>query len=340
MNIPLSVKLKRGWQLLSLEAIYFMKRSQQYLTGTTPLGELDVLYKQMSSDSEKAGQLYRSSVQWERINREFRRHMYNTGIDNFKSGYYNTRFAAPEPQRPQIYSGLLWVYYNQLKKRDSLKLLDRIEEPKYGGEGYCVTIENKRISLDLLQSIDEFYCIYEALNHENKDHYIIAELGAGYGRLSYIFLEAMPNVTYVTFDLPESLLISQNYLTTIFSNQPTLKYEESRKLDTINRSNLMKYKLAFMLPHQLENVVKDTFDVFTNIYSMQEMKPQQIENYFKIIDKTCSGVFSLKQHYKENNRWDKVVIDKETYPIRSNWKQLFTRTSTLYQHVFESLYRV
>ena len=43
------------------------------------------------------------------------------------------------------------------------------------------------MTLDLLQSVSEFYSIHSCMNEIKSKRVVMCELGAGYGRLAYVF---------------------------------------------------------------------------------------------------------------------------------------------------------
>ena len=75
------------------------------------------------------------------------------------------------------------------------------------------------ISQDLGNSTLEFYAIAEALGREDPGPNGVLELGAGYGRLAWLYLAAFPRLRYLIVDIPPALALSQEYLTRLFPRQ-------------------------------------------------------------------------------------------------------------------------
>lgn len=230
------------------------------------------------------------------------------------------------------------MYWQNIKTRDTLHLLEKIEEPALG-KADTYSVQGKRISHDLLQSLDELYSIYPYIKTKNK-HIITAELGAGYGRLGYVFLHAIPKSTYIIIDLPGSLIIAQYYLKRIFPKEKILTFQQSSKMEKLDRKTLSKYKLVFISPWQLPTIKNKALDIFINIYSFQEMTSEQIKNYFELINVKCAGLFYTKQSYKAENPKDQISIHLEDYPVNKKWKNVYVKNSTIHQLNFEALYRI
>ncbi len=160
----------------------------------------------LRTDMEKANPVYTPSVLWDDLYDQFERVLHVEDIKNFKTQRYNRRFSAFAPTDPIFYKMFLWLYWQNIKKRDSLNLLNKLKEPQLGNPDTYI-IKGTIMSHDLLQSLDEFYAIYPSLKQINK-HLIVTELGSGYGRLGYVFLSAILKSTYIIVDLPGSLIIA------------------------------------------------------------------------------------------------------------------------------------
>ncbi len=328
-NIP-----RRFFEEISLYVKYWIAKSTHSSKNTHVRQELFKLNAEM----EKGDDLYKPSLIWKDIYEQFDRVLHVEHLSNFKSQRYNSRFADLPPTSQDIYPRFLWIYWNSIKQRDTLNLLNTIHEPKLGG-AKTYKIDGKEITHDLLQSFDEFYQMYPHLN-SLKNHTVIAELGAGYGRLGYVFLKAMTNNTYVVIDLPGTLVIAQYYLSKVFSNEKILTYQKSKKLKKITKKILSQYRIVFLAPWQLPDVDEKVFDLFINIYSFQEMTVDQIQNYFRLIDLTCCRLFFTKQFTRSYNPKDEIVILKKQYPVYSTWKKIYDRPSTISQDIFEALYKI
>lgn len=311
------------------------------LANLRPLSALESSWRRRHAQARAglsaADPLFRPSRQWGLISVFFRLILRGLGLSGFKRTF--GRFlAAYEPHNPRYFEALHHLYLAVLRPRDAWGLLDRLEEPAVG-EGDAVVVEGRRVSLDLLQSVDEFYRIQSALGFSREDRVTFCELGSGYGRLAHVILSAMPNARALLFDLPESLVLSEYYLTALHPGVPTVLYPESVEALSPGRP-MPAARLVFGLPHQLRDVPRGSVDVFSNCYSFMEMSREQIAVYFQIIDDLKVGALFLKQHKEEVNFFDKAVNDAGRYPVKPGWTRLYEGTSALYAHVFEAVYRV
>jgi putative sugar O-methyltransferase len=293
-------------------------------------------YERAVHDLEANDPVFHPAKQWRLISFFFRRMMRGFGLSDFKSTF--GRFlAAYEPHNPRYFTALHHVYWSALEKRDTFGILAKLEEPLLG-EGDAVVVNGRRVTIDLLQSVDEFYRIVETMGWKQDDHVTFAEIGAGYGRLAHVVLTAMPNSRFLIFDLPESMLLSSYYLTTLFPDAPVLLYPESAAPDQQERWRTAR--IAFGLPHQLRSVPRGTVDAFVNIYSFMEMSPQQVATYFDAIEAIDPRVLFIKQHKHEVNLLEQSLLNAAAYPVRPSWKLAYEGTSALYEDVFEAVYRI
>jgi putative sugar O-methyltransferase len=167
---------------------------------------------------------------------------------------------------------------------------------------------------------------------------VIAELGAGYGRLAYVMRKMLPTCTYAILDLPEALICAQSWLGRALGGG-VVDYGTSRAVAQLGRADFeAEGRVFLLLPHQIEMIGSDAVDAFVNIYSFAEMPPASIANYFRHLDRITDGVLYSKQRIVERNVLDSVQITEETYPIPPHWRRLSRLTSTLYDSFFEAAY--
>lgn len=95
----------------------------------------------------------------------------------------------------------------------------------------------------------------------------VPEIGAGYGKLAYIFTSLYPEVDYTIADIAPALAVSRNYLPAVTNGKD----------------------LRFVLPHDLDNLPDRHSDLVINVSSLGEM-PSPIQNrYLQPIDRLCRG---------------------------------------------------
>jgi putative sugar O-methyltransferase len=233
-----------------------------------------------------------------------------------------------------LYVATLWDYVH---KRDSLRLLDRLEEPELGLP-ISVEYRGRRISEDLCNSVLELTTVSEALPGALGRDTVI-ELGSGYGRLAWVFLEAFPEIRYVIVDIPPALAIAEEYLSRLFGDRNVFRFRHFDRYEEVAEA-LEQSQIAFLTPNQLDLIPPLEARLFLNVSSLHEMRPDQIEHYLGCVAVHCRGYFYSKQFLRSVNRHDGIVIRREDYPIPPDWTPVFDRRHPVQTPFFEALYRL
>jgi len=259
--------------------------------------------------------------------------------------YSRFKINSPKPQNSLrkfhplsaiIYRIFVSSLMEYVSKIDKLNILKKLEEPLIGNP-FIVYYKNKPISQDICNSIHEFYSITQKISLPKNAR--IVDLGAGYGRLAYIFLNIIPDSSYCIVDIPPALFVSQNYLKMIFPKEKIFLFRSFTSFKEI-KSEFESCRIKFLLPHQLELLPKKYFDLFINVSSFHEMTRPQINKYIQIIDRSCRGYFYTKQWLKSETK-DNSNIKEDEYPIPENWKEI-TRNSPhpIQKLFFDALYKI
>jgi putative sugar O-methyltransferase len=234
----------------------------------------------------------------------------------------------------KLFVSMLWEYTKHI---DRYNILDTLEEP-IEGNPFKIYYGGRLISQDLCNSVLEYYSIIDALPLWDKANLNIAELGAGYGRVAYVFLKAH-RCKYTIFDIPPALYIAQRYLTAIFPELKVFGFRDFNSYDEI-AEEYEHADISFFTPNQMVYLPKFQYNLFINISSLHEMTMPQIKNYIDLIDKYTVGSFYMKQWFKSTNREDGIVISCNDYPIPSEWERVYLRGCAIQKLFFEAMYKI
>jgi putative sugar O-methyltransferase len=232
-----------------------------------------------------------------------------------------------------VFVAMLWEH---ARRRDRLRLLEHLSEPELGSP-ILVRHRGRAISQDLANSVLEFYSISEAVPGGVPEGATVVELGGGYGRLGWLLLSAVPRVRYIAVDIPPALAVAQRYLTCLFPDLPVARFR--RGTDGLS-AEIAGARMAFITPNQLEALPDLEADLFINISSLHEMRPDQIAHYLGLIGRHTRGVFYTKQWLDWTNPDDGVRIRETDYPIPPEWQPVYQRVHEVQTHFFEAAYRV
>jgi putative sugar O-methyltransferase len=322
----------------------------------------------MFAELERADPVYRPSAFWEQLNAahldaltqgggfaHFKRTLNDT---YFQFGFYafpralplllwqwarhvdpsvlGARFDPPAAVRfGRLLAPSIALYAEAVARAPHGALLRELEEPPLG-DPIVVRYGHRSVTQDLCHSVDERASIVGGVAGRHPLRRV-AELGAGYGRLAYVWLRADAHAQYSIVDIPPALYVSQRYLTTVLPEMPAFHFRPFERYADV-ADEMAAARLVFLEPHQLELLPDRQFDVSITISTLQEMRPEQIAKYLALLDaKTASAIY-LKQWRRWRNTVDDVVVSMADYGLPAGWGEVFNRRPLVPREFFEALY--
>jgi len=248
-----------------------------------------------------------------------------------------TTSSAPVELSPKslndyrLYVSYLW---GVMKRLDSAKLHKILYEPDIGNP-IKIYLKKRLISQDLANSIIEANTIAEL---ETSNKLIMAELGAGSGRLAHACISGNLSSKYFIFDIPPALLVSQWYLSELY---PTKKIFKFRSFDDFKSiENWLKdAEIAFFTPNQLAQFPPNYFDIFTSISTLPEMRLDQIELYLNYFQRLSRKYIYLKQWKQWKNPLDGTDFRLEKYKLGGSWDMILDRTDPIVPEFFNRVWK-
>jgi putative sugar O-methyltransferase len=254
------------------------------------------------------------------------------------------RVFAARLDRPEdsVHSGLRarWhaiavaMLWEHARRSDALGAL-RLEEPSLGG-AVTVRHRDRHITEDLAHSTLELATLAQAgaLPHDGS---LVIELGAGYGRVGWLLMNTVPGIRYLVCDIPPALAIAQRYLTSLLPERLAFRFRAFSDPGEV-ADELAASSLAFLLPHQLAQLGPLDAELFINVSSLHEMRPEQIALWFELIDRHTNGHFYTKQWVRSVNVFDELVVERRSYPVPGHWRVLLDRRPQVPPGFFEAVY--
>lgn len=246
---------------------------------------------------------------------------------NEERSYALSRSAA---WRYKFFVGAMW----EIARRDDTRgLTERLSEPHVGNP-IRISHRGRLISQDLANSIIEF--TFAARSGVIGDGSRVAELGAGYGRLAYVFANAC-KLTYCIFDIPPALAVSQWYLTSVLRPGRVLPYASGDDFDAVE-SQLKPGVVAFFTPDQMEMFPDGWFDCAQTISTLPEMPARQSSHYLEMLAAKSSRAVFLKQWQQWRNEIDDVDLREHHYALPAPWRLAARRTDPIQPAFFNQLW--
>jgi putative sugar O-methyltransferase len=173
--------------------------------------------------------------------------------------------------------------------------------------------------------VDSFFMeIYGSLLSElvsDTSRPVVAELGAGYGKLAFFTLRNLGDSCFIDFDLPETLCLAAYYLMKTWPNKKTLLYGEGEYSEKAHD----QYDLIFMPSWEISKTGKNSIDLFMNQTSLGEMTKEAVTNYVDHIVGSTKFFFHMNHDVYPN-----IYVDGERgllgheYPVpKGKFKLLF-----------------
>jgi putative sugar O-methyltransferase len=235
----------------------------------------------------------------------------------------------------KLYTAMLAHYVAQ---EDRWNLLGKIEEPELGNP-WRIHWKGHWISQDLCNSIFEFYSINETDRHLT-DQVDFAELGAGYGRLAYVTLKALPQATYTIIDIPPALYVSQEYLCRLFPDEHVFTFRPFQRYEDVQQE-FEAARIRFLMAHQIEMLPDQQFDTFITISTLHEMTHEQISGYIIQMSRLTRHYAFIKQWLKSRaSAQNGFVIKDGEYPIPEHWSLVWHRKHPIQSWFFDALYNL
>ena len=124
---------------------------------------------------------------------------------------YVFSYAGSDPVSARL---RYYIYADAARRKDSMRLLERLREDGAFG---CISFEYPglgRVSRDLLDSVVELNFLHKHFGILERDDLNVLDIGAGYGRMAHRMLEANPHIkSYTCVDaVPESTFLCEFYL--------------------------------------------------------------------------------------------------------------------------------
>jgi hypothetical protein len=170
---------------------------------------------------------------------------------------------------------------------------------------------------------------------ENKNCSVL-ELGGGFGSMAYYLMRDSKNITYFDFDLPENFALTAFYLLSAFPEKNIALYGEV----DIENDNLSDYDLILMPNFEIEKIKNDSIDLFFNSYSLAEMPPNVIKNYFGIINRVSKKYIYHINHTKYSSMSaDNFPINLDKFELENRHPALWNKAINSSMDEFEFLYK-
>jgi putative sugar O-methyltransferase len=221
---------------------------------------------------------------------------------------------------------------SHLKNADEFKVLEKSEP---SATSNVVVADNKRVSWDYLLSVKNVQAILKVLPHISDEEVTVLDLGVGWGRIGHVLMQLNPKLTYIDSDLPEPLLLAQEYLPTTLPQKQVYGYGWHEQKEQITCADVSTHSMHFVGTHHIPKFEEKSIDLVINVTSMQEMDQNTISEYFDLITQKSRAFYNSQCNTR--TRFN-TGYNKNEWPIKSTWKTLYDQPTFQYDGCFEAVY--
>ncbi len=146
------------------------------------------------------------------------------------------------------------------------------------GNPFGVLIEGTHISVGSEYS---HYCAHRVDSLLDSEIATVAEIGGGFGGMAYYLLRDRARVTYLDFDIPESIALASYYLLKAFPQLTFLLYGEKE----LTKEAIARADVVLMPVFELATMPTGSVDVTFSSHAMSDISPGAMVEYLNNIDR-------------------------------------------------------
>jgi putative sugar O-methyltransferase len=166
------------------------------------------------------------------------------------------------------------------------------------GNPFGVVIDGTHISVG---SEYAHYCSQRAVGVASSDRATVAEIRGGFGGMAYYLLRDHPSITYLDFDVPESIALSTYYLMKSFPDLNFLLYGE----DELTQKTIAKANVVLMPLFELASMPSNGADVTFSSHGLSNMSSEMTSGYLETLDRMTRSCLL----YFGNEKTSRIISD-------------------------------
>jgi putative sugar O-methyltransferase len=148
----------------------------------------------------------------------------------------------------------------------------------------------------------------------------VLEVGAGYGRLAFVFMRAQ-KCKYIIVDIAPALFLARWYLERALPGLKIFGYRTFTSYDDV-KSEFDEADLCVIGPHQLELLPDEYVDICVSISSLHEMTRDQIQYYKTLIERKTKTAVYFKQWNSWKNPIDGILVGRGDFLLQHHWSRV------------------
>jgi hypothetical protein len=131
----------------------------------------------------------------------------------------------------------------------------------------------------------QHYCAQRILDLITSHNAVVVEVGGGFGGMAYYLLRDCPKITYIDFDVPESLALTAYYLSKSMPQLNVLLYGE----EELTQSAISGYDIILMPSWELSKLPKSSIDITFSSHALSDLISAAQAEYLHGIERATSN---------------------------------------------------
>lgn len=291
------------------------------------------------------GELYRAAAEnnsrlLNDLLANFWRNNLGWGVIGGTEAFAGFRAMSDEFYRPHMHHYLRMLSQSLDRELD----LDAIALPP-AGNPFGMVMDGRLVQENSI--INHYRGAYLASLLSPLEKPVVAEIGGGVGYFARSILRENPRVTYIDFDLPETLIVAAYVLASEFPERRVLFYDGT--IQALTRDVLDAYDIILMPTYMLPNLEGETVDLFVNTISFGEMSPAIVDNYLTQMERVTRRFFyheNLCELHFDIEQYDFENFSADFFHVPETFTRLFSAPSrwpffgpeSPHHHFTENLY--
>ena len=243
------------------------------------------------------------------------------GVIGGTEAFAGFRAMSDEFYRPHMHHYLRMLSQSLDRELD----LDAIALPP-AGNPFGMVMEGRLVQENSI--INHYRGAYLASLLASLDRPVVAEIGGGVGYFARSILREHPGITYIDFDLPETLIVAAYVLASEFPDRRILFYEA--QTPPLSQAIIDAYDIILMPNYMLPQLESDTVDLFVNTISFGEMSPPIVNNYLKQMERVTRRFFyheNLCELHFDIEHYDFENFTADFFQVPESFTRLFSAPS-------------
>jgi len=186
-------------------------------------------------------------------------------------------------------------------------------------------------------SEDQHYCAHRIIDLIGSfDAPVVAEIGGGFGGMAYYLIRDLPSVTYLNFDMPETIALASYYLLNAFPQAKAILYGEAE----LNAETLRSSQIILMPSFAIPQLPPSSVDIAFNARILSDLSSASLHAYLAEITRTTRGHLLHLNRTEGSNAADAwLAINAPDFQLvakrRSEWNDARTVRPNEMEYLYE-----